>query len=695
MNPVFMLDEIDKLQAGGFSGDPASAMLEVLDPAQNHTFRDHYLEVPVDLSKVLFIATANNLGTVHPALLDRMEIISLSGYTEEDKAHIARKYLIPRQMKEHGLPVDGLELTDAALSRVIREYTREAGVRSLERQVGTIARKLAARVAGVDTTLRDRDGDVPRPPSTCPSPVSRAKARRCRRPRRTRPRSHPDRGSGSARNARRAASRRGAGGRSAACRRSRSRRSRGADRRPDARSPDLPVMSAVTLEAPFKVDAAGRPRLPRPAEDQERRAVPPVASRCRHRPGVDGDRRRRALRRGDAAAGRQGPAGADRTARQRDAGVGAGGAQSRAVARRRRSAIAADLFGTHDLHLHVPAGAIPKDGPSAGVTMATAILSAARQTPVKPDVAMTGEITLQRPRAAGRRHQGEGPRRAPAGRQDHDPAGAERGRSRRAVRRGASRDDLPARRRRSRRSSRSRSVPSDTGGRDRRRRRPCRRPSPRSPADAWRSRSASPDTGSGTPAGRSRSSTPSARCAPTSRFTSSRAPRAGCSTARSACRSTIVEQAVDSGAIQRDSLLTRHPGDTRGRGALRGAADARPVALAREFRARGVPVVVCDAPPMPCSAAHLAGVPAVVLANFTWDWIYEDFTADHAGYEDLPSRLGARYAHADAAWRLPMHGGFDDVPHGARLPVDRPAFAARSPTTCASASAPTTRGRSS
>ncbi len=299
MNPVFMLDEADKL-AVGIQGDPAAALLEVLDPAQNHAFRDHYLEVPVDLSKVLFIATANQLGTMHPALLDRMEIINLSGYSEEDKVHIARRYLIPRQLTEHGLTAENLAIDDGALSTLISEHTREAGVRSLERLIGAIARKVAAKVA----TAPD---DTPLPTISVgageiddylgPARFKKEVAFRT---------SMPGVATGLAWTE--------AGG-------------------------DVLFIEASLLPA-GKEQITLTGQLGSVMQESARAAVSHIRAQA-HALGVD-----------------------------------------------------AAFLRDKDLHLHVPAGAIPKDGPSAGVTMATAILSAVSGRPVREDVAMTGEITL-------------------------------------------------------------------------------------------------------------------------------------------------------------------------------------------------------------------------------------------------------------------------------------------------------------
>jgi endopeptidase La len=300
MNPVFMLDEIDKV-AAGFQGDPAAALLEVLDSAQNHAFRDHYLEVPVDLSQVLFIATANQLGTIHPALLDRMEIIQLAGYSEEEKLHIARRYLLPRQMQEHGLPDGTMEVTDDAIRVVVAEYTREAGVRGLERQLGAIARKVAARLAA------RADGSPSHPPTTVeagavetylgPARFRKEQAFRT---------SRPGVATGLAWTE--------VGG-------------------------DVLFVEATLLPGGNqKIILTGQ--LGNVMQESARAAVSHIRANAR------------------------------------DLGI------------------SQEFMAQQDLHVHVPAGAIPKDGPSAGVTMATAILSAARQAPVRRDVAMTGEITL-------------------------------------------------------------------------------------------------------------------------------------------------------------------------------------------------------------------------------------------------------------------------------------------------------------
>jgi endopeptidase La len=299
MNPVFMLDEIDKI-AAGYQGDPAAALLEVLDPAQNHSFRDHYLEVPVDLSRVLFIATSNQLGTVHPALLDRMEIIQLAGYSEEEKVHIARRYLLPRQITEHGLTSETMEVSDAALRVVIAEYTREAGVRNLERQLGTIARKVAARVA------------------TRPAGSEIAKT----------------------------------------------------------------VIDAAEVDdylgpAKFKKEVAFRTSRPGVATGLAwtETGGDVLFIEATLLPGGN----QNIILTGQLGNVMQESARA---------------ALSHIRARAEDLGLQPDFLANHDLHVHVPAGAIPKDGPSAGVTMATAILSAARNEPVREDVAMTGEITL-------------------------------------------------------------------------------------------------------------------------------------------------------------------------------------------------------------------------------------------------------------------------------------------------------------
>jgi endopeptidase La len=361
VNPLFLLDEIDKM-GSDFRGDPAAALLEVLDPAQNHSFRDHYLEVPFDLSKVLFIATANQLGPVHPALLDRMEIISLAGYTAEDKVHIARRYLLPRQLSENGLPATALELSDAALRRVIGEYTREAGVRSLERQLGTIARKVAARAAGV----------LSEPAEAAASVVTDA-----------------------------AAAKPGAASMPAA----------------DPAAMPIPIAPAITAVGGGSADQPSEKVQP-VATTQAAANIPTTIVDGAHVPEYLGPPRFRqevafrTSRPGVATGLAWTESGGDVLFIEASLLPGGHGnlqltgqlgnvmqESARAALSHIRASAAslgvnAELFKTHDLHVHVPAGAIPKDGPSAGVTMATAILSALRNEPVRKDVAMTGEITL-------------------------------------------------------------------------------------------------------------------------------------------------------------------------------------------------------------------------------------------------------------------------------------------------------------
>ncbi|HMU27132.1 MAG TPA: endopeptidase La [Solirubrobacterales bacterium] len=295
MNPVILLDEVDKVGAD-WRGDPSAALLEVLDPAQNHSFRDHYLDVEIDLSEVVFLATANMLDTIPAPLLDRMEIIAFDGYTVEEKRAIARDYLLPRQVKRNGLTDDEVEVEDAVLADLIAEYTREAGVRQLEREIGKLMRQAATRIASGEAT------------------------------------------------------------------------------------------APVKVDEEFLRDALGKQKFWQ--ESVERTAIPGVSTGLAvtgtggdvlfiEATAMDGDK-------GMVLTGQLGDV------MKESARI----ALSYVRSHRDELGVEAEAFD-REFHLHVPAGAIPKDGPSAGTAMTTALVSLLTGRPVKHTVGMTGEVTLQ------------------------------------------------------------------------------------------------------------------------------------------------------------------------------------------------------------------------------------------------------------------------------------------------------------
>ena len=294
-NPIFMLDEVDKL-GSDFRGDPAAALLEVLDPEQNSDFVDNYLEVAFDLSKVMFITTANQLHTIPPALLDRLEILELPGYTATEKLMIAKQYLIPRQLESHGIEEDTLSIADDAIHQVIDKYTREAGVRNLEREMGTICRKVARQIAeGKDTPTRVSSDDVTDylGPTKFFSEIAERKE---------------EIGVVTGMSA-------------------------------TAYGGEILFIEATSMAGEGKLLLTGQ--LGDVMQESAQAALSYVKS------------------------------------------------QSEALH------FDPDFFQKHDIHVHVPAGASPKDGPSAGITIATALASLATRHSVIPEVAMTGEITLR------------------------------------------------------------------------------------------------------------------------------------------------------------------------------------------------------------------------------------------------------------------------------------------------------------
>jgi ATP-dependent Lon protease len=293
-NPVMMLDEIDKLGAD-YRGDPAAALLEILDPEQNNTFTDHYLDLPFDLSKVFFIATANQLGPIPPPLRDRMEVIALAGYSDREKLQIARRYLVPRQVRENGLTPEQLEITDEAIKLIATRYTREAGVRQLERTIGRLGRKVALRIAQGQT-------------------------------------------------------------------------------------------EKVVVDAGDIDDFLGAPRF---FPEEARKELPAGVATGMAWTEMGGEILfiEASLLPGGSGLTITGQLGEIMQESAR-------AARSFLWSHAEEFGIGPDMFKNYGVHLHVPAGAIPKDGPSAGVTITAALASLFTGRRVRPDTSMTGEITL-------------------------------------------------------------------------------------------------------------------------------------------------------------------------------------------------------------------------------------------------------------------------------------------------------------
>ncbi|MEO9251492.1 MAG: endopeptidase La [Gemmatimonadaceae bacterium] len=310
-NPVFLLDEVDKLGAS-YQGDPSSALLEVLDPAQNDSFTDHYLNIPFDLSEVLFIATANFIQNIPAPLLDRMEVVDFAGYTEREKAEIAKKYLLPKQLEESGLSDKGIEFTEDAVMSVVSNYTREAGVRQLERQIGAVARKLARKIASKDEVPKRVDADEVRTLLG-------------------RPKVHPE---------------------------------------------HIQAQNEVGVATGMYYTPMGGDIM-----------------------FVEASIRRFFGNRSNDSSDNPSPGGAVSLILTGQLGdvmkESARAAFTYATNNAARLGIPKDRLGSIEAHIHVPAGAIPKDGPSAGLAIATALVSEMSDRPVRRDVAMTGEITLR------------------------------------------------------------------------------------------------------------------------------------------------------------------------------------------------------------------------------------------------------------------------------------------------------------